>query len=281
MKNRKRTPLASLFMLFATTMSIMTMTTACGAESHGNVLGTVGWTFDYRNWTKSTSEPDVRVCDNVPASGVATPAYSAIDHVRVTLRDELGQIKGIETDAPCSVSLGSADYDLYGVDVREWVFSLEGMTADDVVMYRYDDAEMDLNTPVNETFELLAAVGEIDFFVGFGSSDALTCPTNVQTLKWELFELIDGVVSTTPNTVGTRDACPDSYPDEVIIRQIPSTPVQGPTGGYAPTNYKLRLQALDAGGTTTYCSVTSRAINPGDDNIGGNVIVYAAECPTL
>src|SRR5688572_29159354 len=84
--------------------------TACGADPTSNLVATLGWTFDYRDWTKPNcadgggagcSEPDVRGCDNQPSANPG-PRYDAVSQVQIKLDDPQAQLPPYDESFDCT-----------------------------------------------------------------------------------------------------------------------------------------------------------------------------------
>ena len=69
--------------------------------------------------------------------------------------------------------------------------------------------------------------------------------------------------------------------NDLKLRNIPITPELGSNGGYIPTIYRLRVEAVDGDGNITHCGEDgSRTFRPGEnrDVPGGDIPMSPGSC---
>jgi hypothetical protein len=255
---------------------------ACGGEEEANVSARIGWRFDYRDWTNTAAQPLMLGCDNAPGA-TDGPAYEPITAVHVVIKDPALQVKGVDEDYDCAMGDGGLA-EVKGLVKQAYVMSLEAKNARGQVIYRYAEAPIDLTTLVEQTFDLRTEVGELYLFARYdnGSSfGSLACPEGVESLRYRMRMIKDGVPQDPATAEGEARACDElRNSEQVFIRNVPVAPEEGVGGAFLPTQYELTLEALDAGDNVTHCAKDQRPLDPGDAKLdNSDLMLVAGECP--
>jgi len=262
-------------------------TVGCGTDDNAGVVAEIGWRLNYQTWTvpdNVESVEDLRDCENQPDTNYAQP-YRSIAAVGVKVEDALRQVEGMERDYDCSAGFGGKRIDVKGLIRQMYELTIEAKDEDGTVLYEHFEPELDLTTLHTKTYELRAATGELWTYPMLTGD--ITCPAGVDTVRWSLFREIEdapGTFETEATLTGSQSACTMSQFREVIIRRIPSYPVEGAEGGHTGTKYKVKLEVL-TGTTVSYCTTVNRSIKPGlitHDRVPGlsdNMQLYAGVCP--
>ena len=260
--------------------SILSLCWSCGGGSAStNSVGEVSWTLDYRDWTYKDSENDMRACDNKPAL-LDGPSYSAIDQVHILVEDPEGQVPGIDREFDCASGYDSAWVDLVGLVHQDYELTLEAKSASGAVLYKHGPTTVTLDGTLDETFPLLAATGEISFVPIVNGNTDYPCPSGVENLRYSFYAMDENsTVAEEATLTGTLSACVNDGLDEIVIREIPSTPVAGVNNAYLATPYKLILELLDSNDSVLYCGSSTKNIDPGNNNVGGNPDLSSGTCP--
>ena len=251
-----------------------------GGSASSNSVGAISWTFDYRNWTEDLSDAptDARTCSNTPATQVG-PTYSAIDMVRVLVEDPEGQVPGIDREFSCASGYDSAWVDLVGLVHQDYELTLEAKSASGAVLYKHGPTTVTLDGTLDETFPLLAATGEISFIPIVNGNTDYPCPSGVENLRYSFYAMDEASnVAEETSLTGSMTACANGMLEEVYIREIPSNPTAGNNDSYLPTSYKMVIEMLNSSDSVLYCGSSTKNIDPGNNNVGGNPDLSSGTC---
>lgn len=258
-------------------------TGACGSSS-GTVVGSVGWKLDFKDWTcsasdqasKASCQDQYRGCDNAGPAGTMVP-YDPITTVRMVITDPAGQVQGFQQDYKCSLGSGGKRVAIRNVVRQLYSMTLEAKTADGTVFYRYEQPKFDLSSPINETVEMLASVGELTVYADFPSTNAGACPSGVDHLTYRLYAVdSSGQPAATPTLSGSAAACDGTIANPVVIRNIPVDPQPGANSNWINSRYELVLAARDTSNQVVDCSVDTRTVTPGNDSYNQDATMTAA-----
>jgi hypothetical protein len=256
-----------------TVLVVLVVCSACGGEDATQAK--IGWRFDYKDPTDTAAPTDDRNCTNEPPVNPGPP-YRAIDKVRVFIEDAEGQVPGSDQAHKCSLGYGDERVKIGGLVLQNFNFVLEAKANDDTVLYRYPQsgvAEINLAVFSEQTYALVPAVGELNFFATYDGN--LSCPGDVASLDYSLFRQGE----TTATLTGTwAPACETGLSREIFIRDIPIV-LDDPRETY--NVYRLVLAAKNAGGAIVYCGENAgRVVRLGNNSLGGNEdLALATSCP--
>jgi hypothetical protein len=254
---------------------------AIGCDSaDSSISGTFTWDFDYRNWINESSVAVPRTCANQGTdTDPAIPSYPAVDEVHVVLTDPAGEVDGADTTVSCEV--GESGFDLKGIPSRELDFVLEGADRDGEVMYSLAGTGLDFSKKVDESFTLLAVVGETRMSVGFPAAVTDACAIDLETVVVGFHVKDGGNVAEQPAYEYEHPVCDDDGEVTHYIRNIPAEPVPGTVeGSLGAALYQIVVRVYDSNGAVAYCGVdVERSISPGrEDNDNDDVPVTAGDC---
>lgn len=253
----------------------LSLLVACGADTTPLEVGEVGWTFNYNNWTRAgTSSPDtddLRECDNQPASGAGLEPYHEVKKVRIYLEDLEGTTRGLDREYDCKSGYGDKRLGLVGVQKKIYKLLLEAKNAGGVTLYSYTEEELDLTQKVSETYELMAATGELRFTPTYSGS--FDCNNNVTKFRYALYLKEASGFAATAAVSGEVTACDGGLNAELLIRNIPIDMENG-----SQTRYQLRVEAIDASSNVLFCKAEERPVLPSDANATTNLSLGQGAC---
>jgi len=291
----------------------------CGPNAGADVSAELGWQFNYRDWTKplcpcpdlseadcgstagctwnaassvceddvpaACTTDDIRACDNQPVELGAAAPFPAVPTVHVLIRDPERNQTTLDTDFDCDLGGGSEFLALQGQPRRTLELRLTAVDADGNDMYVSETPwDIDLSGETfQQRFELRTPNGDLAFDVEYPGVSVGLCPTSdVKSLRYTLTR--EG--ETDPTLVGTQSpACddPDLFgninANKLYIRNIPSKPVEGSTGGFQPDKYDVVVEALDSSNNVLYCGTSQRNVSPGSNSDNSSQPVTAGACP--
>lgn len=261
---------------------------ACGTTGGAEAAGSVSWRFDFADWTCSPAEQSTntacdvafRGCDNAPRAADGTPLspeipYAPIEQVRILAEDPEQQVRPLDITSGCDVGT-ELQVPLVGLAPMIYRLTLQAQGPGGVVMYEHVESEFDLTTRRDESFDLRAMVGELNFFAVFAGNSPSQCPADAAQVEYRLFA--DG--ASAPTLSGSLD-CNAGTIGQLVIRNIPVSPQPGANNSFVASTYRVELEGRNSAGDTTYCGIRqSRAIRPGDNSTRENETMNAASsCP--
>ena len=259
----------------------LVLITACGPRtSDGDVSATIGWTFNFKDWTCAAGDmsaaclDQIRTCAN---QGPTTPSvpYNEITQVRIRLDDPQQQIQGMDQTYGCGVGQAGKRVEIRGMARQVYSLTIEGLTEGGAVFYRYFMPEFDLSIRADETFELPVAVGEVRFMPELTGVTFGDCPGADVTYAWGFYA---DAADATPVASGVQAACSGSFADFLTMREIPVTPTPSGTGNWINSKYVMRITAVDSGGAVSHCVTNSaRVVNPGDNSPKNDELLAAGD----
>lgn len=255
----------------------LSTTIAC-SEGEGNGVP-ISWTLNYGDWTQSTPEIELRGCDNQPTDYTATPPYPAIGAVTFEARDPLGQVPTINRRYDCGIGLSPAEQTITLNANRLLTVAIRAEAEDGTVLYERQEPVDFEQTVTDFNWQLDTVVSETRFSATFGSgSESLVCPQGTETLRWHLLYRLqdipepaegeEAIDPTVPFLSGEEEACDpvSGIVNDLKLRNIPVRPELGANGGYIPTAFRLRVEALDGSGNVTHCGEdANRTFRPGEN----------------
>ena len=268
-------------------------TTIACSEGEGNGVP-ISWTLNYGDWTQTTPELKLRGCDNQPTDYTATPPYPEIAAVTFEARDPLGQVPPINRRYDCAIGLSPAVQTITLNANRLLTVTIRAEAEDGTVLYQRQEPVDFAETVTDFEWQLDTVVSETRFSATFGSgSDSLVCPDGTATIRWHLLYRLqdipepaegeDAIDPSVPFLSGEVDACDpvSGIVNDLKLRNIPVTPELGANGGYVPTAFRLRVQAVDGNGVVTHCGEdANRTFRPGEnrDVSNADIPMNAGDC---
>lgn len=249
---------------------------SCGGDKD-LVVGTLSWSFNYKNWTNSGALDDLRSCTNQPSVTTAV-AYEKITDVDVELVDPRGEVPGLHKQVACTRGEGSQTFEIVGVTAQTYSATLTAFDAEGDVHYQLENLSIDLGNKGHRDIQLPTVVGELHFFPRFSGITFPNCPTGVSQIRYEFYEVVNSVRGDLVQA-GIQSQCDLGQVDQLLLRTIPSAPTAGPLGGFVPTPYIMVLRAQNDLGDTLYCRVANRGVNPGDENLNQDETLQPGDCP--
>lgn len=266
---------------------------ACSEDGGGGVP--ISWSLNYGDWTQSTPEFNARGCDNQPSDYTANPPYPEIDAILFEARDPLGQVPPQNRRYNCDQGLSPSEQTITLNANRLLTVTMQAVAADGTVLYQHQEP-VDFEQAVSDfKWQLDTQVSETTFSATFGSGgDSLLCPAGTSKLRWHLLyrpqdidEPAEGETAIDPDepflSGEQSNACDpvSGIVSDLKLRNIPITPELGSNGGYIPTIYRLRVEAIDGDGNVTHCGEDgNRTFRPGEnrDVSNADIPMSAGSC---
>ena len=274
---------------------VLAMGSLVGCSEDGGGGVPISWSLNYGDWTQTTPEFNGRGCDNQPSDYTANPPYPEIDAIVFEARDPLGQVPPQNRRYECAQGLSPATQTVTLNANRLLTVTMQAVAADGTVLYQRQEP-IDFEGPVSDfNWQLDTQVSETTFSATFGTGgESLLCPEGTSSIRWHLLyrpqdidepaEGEDAIDPDTPFLSGEEtNACDpvSGIVSDLKLRNIPITPELGSNGGYIPTIYRLRVEAVDASGNITHCGEDgSRTFRPGEnrDVPGGDIPMNPGSC---
>ena len=269
---RSRKPATYILLLAASSLI------ACSEDGGSGVP--ISWSLNYGDWTQTTPEFKARGCDNQPSDYTANPPYPEIDAILFEARDPLGQVPPQNRRYDCAQGLAPETQTITLNANRLLTVTMQAVAADGTVLYQHQEP-VDFEGAVTDfNWQLDTQVSETTFSATFGTgSESLLCPDGTASLRWHLLyrpqdidepaEGEDAVDPEVPFLSGEETNACDAVSgivNDLKLRNIPITPELGSNGGYIPTIYRLRVEAIDGSGNITHCGEDgNRTFRPGEN----------------
>ncbi len=195
-------------------LAALALLIACNNSTSANEVAKIGWSFNYRDWTKdycqctgfdqSTCDDtadctwntldaacedagagdctvdDIRDCTNDPQDIPGAPDYPPVTLVHVLLEDPDGVVPDWDKEFDCELGHNSGTVTVQGIGHQSYELTIEAFDADGTLLY--DSAapfEVDYGSVVEESYELRTPVGDLSFDVDYPhSGDACADTTN-------------------------------------------------------------------------------------------------------
>jgi len=187
------------------------LTVGCGSSTTPEIVGEVGWSFDYRDWTRAEcpcfglaqdlctttsgcswsagaaceditpgdcTVPDVRTCTNEPVDRGNAPPYDPVATVLIQIEDPDTGITTFDFSADCTLGDSDLFFGLRGQSRKLLRLRLFGFDADGVLTYEPPQPwDLDLTTPIQERFVLRTPSGELRMDVIHPATGVGQCPS--------------------------------------------------------------------------------------------------------
>lgn len=248
----------------------------CGSDKN-TVVGTLSWSFNYKNWTNNNASDDLRECANQPDATVAV-AYEKMTSVDIEIIDPRGEVPGLHQRVDCQRGQGPQGFEIVGLTAQPYHTTLTAFDSQGRVHYQHEFGSLDLSAKGHHDLQIPTVVGELHFFPRFADATFPNCPVGVSQIRYELYEMVNSVRGNLLYS-GVQAQCGLGQVDQLLLRTIASAPTAGPLGGYVPTPYRMVLRAENDLGDTLYCSVSNRTVNPGNENLNQDETLQVGDCP--
>jgi hypothetical protein len=239
--------------------------TAC-AESQPTPLASLGWVFNYQDWTDPESPSDPRTCENQKPQSLE-PAYPAVSEIKVILEDPQGAVQGFDATYACAYAYNAANIRITGIVPQTYNLRIEAKSAQNTVLYQHTNPAFNIETPLSEVVTLQAATGETTFYLNYPDVSFPNCPAQAHSVHYTITPLNQDGSSTQISVENTVNACSNNQSPALVIREIPVLPYKAANNNYINPVQKIDIEVKDIEGRVLYQGTDNRTLRPGNNSI--------------